>query len=67
MVPLLAPAWEDSLCIYCNNPVGCDGETDNGEFYSCAACREASEREQKRVVALYSNRIADSYPREIAA
>jgi hypothetical protein len=49
MAPLFLPAWQDLPCIYCNSPVGSDGETDDGEFYSCAACREVIEIERLRV------------------
>jgi hypothetical protein len=58
MDQLFAPAWEDSPCIYCNSPVGSDGETDDGEFYSCAACRDAIERERERVTRMYETRTA---------
>ena len=51
---LFTPAWEDSPCIYCNCPVGSDGETDDGEFYSCALCRGTIERERERVVGMYT-------------
>jgi hypothetical protein len=62
MCALFSPAWEDSLCIYCNAPVGSDGETDDGEFYSCAVCRESIERERDRVMRIYGTRLSlDQY------
>ena len=60
MNPLFAPAWEDSPCIYCNTPVGSDGETDDGEFYSCAICRETIERERERVARMYRARMCQN-------
>jgi len=57
MDSLFAPAWEDSLCIYCNAPVGSDGETDDGEFYSCPACRETIEREREQVARMYRTKV----------
>ena len=53
MDTLFAPMWEDSPCIYCNTPVGSDGETDDGEFYSCAICRESIQRERERIEGMY--------------
>lgn len=55
MAPLFAPAWQDSPCIYCNSPVGSDGETDDGEFYSCNSCRESIEQERERVSRMFAN------------
>jgi hypothetical protein len=60
MGKLFIPAWEDSPCIYCNSPVGSDGETDDGEFYSCAACRETIERERHRVAKMYGTRMSQN-------
>ncbi len=53
MAPLFAPAWQDLPCIYCNSPVGCDGETDDGEYYVCSNCLEAINAEYRRVSQTY--------------
>jgi hypothetical protein len=38
-------------CMYCSEPVGPDGDTDDGENYQCARCRAEFERKRRAVVA----------------
>ena len=35
--------WKTMPCMYCNEPVGTGGTTDDGEFYQCADCRKGAE------------------------
>jgi hypothetical protein len=41
--------WHHAPCMYCCEPVGPDGDTDDGEFYVCARCRQAAARSLREV------------------
>ena len=41
--------WHQAPCMYCCEPVGPDGETDDGEFFVCANCRRSAARRSRQL------------------
>jgi hypothetical protein len=55
--------------MYCSEPIGPDGDTDDGEFYQCGSCRADFER-KRRVLVIgfneqHSLRITNGQPLDI--
>lgn len=43
--------WHLAPCMYCCDPVGPDGDTDDGEFYVCARCRQSAAQRRRELTA----------------